>query len=144
MAVDISWAIVYAVGPWQAGRHLMARDEHVVIRSAIYACLAVTFMQFLIYGAGGLINLADPGITPSETVIIWASMNLVPVLLGLFACWDCCSCTFFPHFLVSGGFCISNDIIMKQINIKLYEESNVFHWNSGAAIAYTSLRMYFG
>ena len=121
IAVDMSWAMVYAVGPWQAGRHLMARDEHVVIRSAIYACLAVTFMQFLIYGAGGLINLADPGITPSETVIIWASMNLVPTLLGalLLAGIVAAALSSASTFLSLVGFSISNDIVNREADLTL-------------------------
>ena len=56
----MSWGFVYAVGPWQSSRHLMARDEHTVIRGAIYACFAVALMQILIYGIGGLINIANP------------------------------------------------------------------------------------
>ena len=60
--IDMSWGFVYAVGPWQSSRHLMAKDEHVVIRAAVYACLAVALMQILIYGIGGFINLANPSI----------------------------------------------------------------------------------
>ena len=82
LIVDMSWGFVYAVGPWQSSRHLMARDEHVVIRAAVYACFAVALMQVLIYGIGGLINLANPNISPSETVMIWAAKNLVPSFLG--------------------------------------------------------------
>ena len=82
VVVDIAWAFVYAVGPWQASRHLMARDEHVVLRAAILACLCVIVLQMLIYGIGGLMNLANPDITPSETVLIWAAQTLVPEMLG--------------------------------------------------------------
>ena len=60
----------------------MARDEHVVLRAAIYACFAVIALQILIYGVGGLINLYKPDISPSETVILWAARNQVPELLG--------------------------------------------------------------
>jgi sodium/pantothenate symporter len=41
VVIDIAWAFVYAVGPWQASRHLMARNEHVVLRAAILACFFV-------------------------------------------------------------------------------------------------------
>ena len=41
VVMDIAWAFVYAVGPWQASRHLMARDEHVVLRAAILAAFFV-------------------------------------------------------------------------------------------------------
>ena len=52
VVVDIAWAFVYAVGPWQASRHLMARDEHVVLRAAILASVCVIVLQMLIYGIG--------------------------------------------------------------------------------------------
>ena len=82
LIIDMCWGVVYAVSPWQASRHLMARNEHVVLRSAIYACFAVIFMQLMIYGLGGLINLYNSDITPSETVIIWAAKTQVPQVLG--------------------------------------------------------------
>ena len=47
VVVDIAWAFVYAVGPWQASRHLMARDEHVVLRAAILASFCVIALQML-------------------------------------------------------------------------------------------------
>jgi sodium/pantothenate symporter len=82
VVMDIAWALVYAVGPWQASRHLMARDEHVVLRAAILACFCVIVLQMLVYGIGGLMNLAKVDITPSETVLIWAAKTMVPEMLG--------------------------------------------------------------
>ena len=116
LAMDMSWAMVYAVGPWQAGRHLMARDEHVVIRSSIYACFAVIFMQMMIYALGGFINLARPDIAPSETVIIWAALNLVPDLLGavLLAGIMAAALSSASTFLSLVGFSISNDVIKQK------------------------------
>lgn len=58
--LDLAWGVVYAVSPWQSSRHLMARNEHVVLRAAIYTCIVVIVMQILIYGVGGLINLESP------------------------------------------------------------------------------------
>ena len=82
IVIDLAWSAVYIVGPWQAGRHLMAKNEHVVIRSAIYACICVIFLGTIIYALGGFVNLVNPNITPSETVLVWAAKNLVPELLG--------------------------------------------------------------
>ena len=47
IVIDVSWALVYMVSPWQSSRHLMARNEHVVLRAAIYACLAVALVQLV-------------------------------------------------------------------------------------------------
>ncbi len=113
VVIDMAWGIVYAVSPWQASRHLMARDEHVVLRAAIYACFAVILMQILIYGVGGLINLANPEITPSETVILWAARNLVPDILGalLIAGIMAAALSSASTFLSLVGFSVSNDLM---------------------------------
>ena len=50
--IDTSWLLVYAISPWQSSRHLMARNEHVVLRSAICACVAVAILQVAIYSMG--------------------------------------------------------------------------------------------
>ncbi len=112
LIIDLSWSIVYAVSPWQSSRHLMARDEHVVLRASIYACFAVIFMQYLIYGAGGLINLANPAIEPAETVMLWAAQHLVPEFLGalLLAGIVAAALSSASTFLSLVGFSVSNDL----------------------------------
>ena len=116
LIMDMSWGFVYAVGPWQSSRHLMARDEHVVIRAAVYACFAVALMQVLVYGIGGLINLANPEISPSETVMIWAAKNLVPSFLGamLLAGIMAAALSSASTFLSLIGFSVSNDIVVRK------------------------------
>ena len=117
VVIDVAWAFVYAVGPWQASRHLMARDEHVVLRAAILACFCVIVLQMLIYGIGGLMNLANPDITPSETVIIWAAKTLVPELLGalLLAGIVAAALSSASTFLSLVGFSIGNDVGSKPL-----------------------------
>lgn len=119
--IDMSWGFVYAVGPWQSSRHLMAKDEHVVIRAAVYACLAVALMQILIYGIGGFINLANPSISPSETVMIWAAKNLVPSLLGalLLAGIMAAGLSSASTFLSLIGFSVSNDMSSSKQKLTL-------------------------
>ncbi len=119
--IDLAWSIVYAVSPWQSSRHLMARNEHVVLRAAIYAAFAVIFMQILIYGAGGFINLAKYDIDPSETVMLWAAQNLVPPLLGalLLAGIVAAALSSASTFLSLVGFSVSNDLAGHQQPIDL-------------------------
>jgi sodium/pantothenate symporter len=121
LVIDMSWGIVYAVGPWQASRHLMAKNEHVVLRAAIYTCLIVIFMQILIYGVGGLINLTNQEITPSETVMIWAAQNQVPEILGalLLAGIVAAALSSASTFLSLVGFSVSNDIIKRKKELTL-------------------------
>ncbi|MEM9385756.1 MAG: sodium:solute symporter family protein [Pseudomonadota bacterium] len=119
--VDSAWSLVYAVGPWQASRHLMAKDEHVVLRGAIYASFAIIFLQILIYGTGGIINLANPAIEPSERVIVWASQRLVPELLGalMLAGIAAAGLSSASTFLSLVGFSLSNDIGPKRGALEL-------------------------
>lgn len=119
--MDLSWGVVYAVSPWQSSRHLMARDEHVVLRAAIYTCIIVIIMQILIYGIGGLINIANPDISPSETVMIWGAKNLVPNFLGalLLAGIMAAALSSASTFLSLVGFSVSNDIIKRKENLTL-------------------------
>ncbi len=119
--IDLAWSIVYAVSPWQSSRHLMAKNEHVVLRAAMYACFAVIFMQILIYGAGGFINLAKYDIDPSETVMLWAAQNLVPPILGalLLAGIVAAALSSASTFLSLVGFSVSNDLASHKGPIRL-------------------------
>lgn len=119
--MDMAWGVVYAVSPWQSSRHLMARDEHVVLRAAIYTCIIVILMQILIYGIGGLINIANPDIAPSETVMIWAAKNLVPEFIGalLLAGIMAAALSSASTFLSLVGFSVSNDIVKRKEQLTL-------------------------
>ena len=112
VVIDISWLAVYAVSPWQSSRHLMAKNEHVVLRAACIACLVVAILQVLIYGMGGLINLGKADIVPAESVMIWASLNLLPSFLGalMLAGITAAALSSASTFLSLIGFSASSDI----------------------------------
>jgi sodium/pantothenate symporter len=137
LVVDMSWGFVYAVGPWQSSRHLMAKDEHVVIRAAIYACIAVALLQILIYGAGGVINNVNSNISPSETVMIWAAQNLVPSAIGalLIAGIMAAALSSASTFLSLVGFSISNDIIQRKNELTLKASRIAMFVTGGAVLA---------
>ena len=119
--VDIAWSAVYIVGPWQAGRHLMAKDEHVVLRSAMYALIIVALLQIIIYGLGGIVNLVKTDITPSETVLVWAARNLVPEFLGalVLAGIMAAALSSASTFLSLVGFSASNDVVKREKPLEL-------------------------
>ena len=95
----------------------MARDEHVVLRAAILAAFCVIALQMLVYGIGGLMNLAKADITPSETVLIWAAQTMVPEMLGAFllAGIVAAALSSASTFLSLVGFSVSNDIGKKPL-----------------------------
>jgi Na+/proline symporter len=82
IVIDVSWMLVYMVSPWQSSRHQMARNEHVVLRSATIAALFVVLLQVMVYGMGAVINIANPAIIPPESATIWASLHMLPEILG--------------------------------------------------------------
>ncbi|MEO1246734.1 MAG: sodium:solute symporter family protein [Pseudomonadota bacterium] len=112
LIIDLSWLVVYAVSPWQSSRHLMAKNEHVVLRAAILACLIVALLQVLVYGMGGVINLGKTDIEPYESATIWASLNLLPPILGalMLAGITAAALSSASTFLSLVGFSASNDI----------------------------------
>ncbi len=114
--IDIAWSAVYIVGPWQAGRHLMAKDEHVILRSAMYALIIVALLQTVIYGVAGVVNLVKTDITPSETVLVWAARNLVPEFLGalVLAGIMAAALSSASTFLSLVGFSASNDVVKRE------------------------------
>jgi sodium/pantothenate symporter len=112
IVVDVSWMLVYMVSPWQSSRHLMAKNEHVVLRSAMYAALIVALMQVLVYGLGAMINLRAPDIDPPDSAMIWASLNMLPTMLGalMLAGITAAALSSASTFLSLVGFSVSNDI----------------------------------
>ncbi len=113
LTMAVAWGIVYAVSPWQSSRYLIARDEHVVLRAACIAAIFLILMELTLYAAGAVINLSDAGIEPSEEVIIFAALNLLPELLGalLLAGIMAAGLSSASTFLSLVGFSVSNDII---------------------------------
>jgi len=79
----IAWMAVLMVAPWQSSRYLMAKNEHVVIRSSIVASVSVFVIEFLMCMAGVFINKLNPGMDKPSHALIWASMNAMPTILGI-------------------------------------------------------------
>ena len=60
----------------------MARSEHVVIRSACGALIAMLLLYLVTNFAATAVNLINPDITPPESTMIWVAMNLLPTAFG--------------------------------------------------------------
>lgn len=113
LIVMVAWSFVTAVSPWQSSRYLMAKSEHVVLRSAAVAAISIAVIQAVVFAAAAIVNLSNDAITPREQVLIWASTNLLTpmvgalVLAGLVAAGLSSAST----FLSLVGFNMSHDII---------------------------------
>lgn len=79
----ITWIAVCMVGPWQSSRYLMAKNEHVVIRSSCVAAFFVALIEFFMLTVGAFILKFQPDIPSPSYAMIWAAMNLLPVGLGV-------------------------------------------------------------
>ncbi|NCF61964.1 MAG: sodium:solute symporter family protein [Gammaproteobacteria bacterium] len=81
--LGVGWGIVVAVSPWQASRFLMARNEHTVIRSAVITAGVIMALYLVLMFSGAAINLINPQIDPAQENMIWAAMNIMPLLVGV-------------------------------------------------------------
>jgi len=79
----IVWLSVCMVGPWQSSRYLMAKNEHTVIRSAFYSAFGIFVLQFLVGIAAVTVNIFNPELANASHVLIWASMNVLPKIVGV-------------------------------------------------------------
>lgn len=82
-AYGIVWMSVCMVAPWQASRYLMAKNEHSVIRSSIWAAFFVFILEFIVKCGAALLNHFSPELADQSHIIIWASTTLVPTVLGV-------------------------------------------------------------
>ncbi|WP_252108104.1 MULTISPECIES: sodium:solute symporter family protein [unclassified Halomonas] len=112
VTLGLVWAAVLAASPWQSSRYLMARNEHVVMRSAMLTAVALAVFYALMMVTGAAINLYDTSLDP-ERSMVWVALNILPtwlgvvILTGVFAA-GLSSCSTFLSII---GFSISNDIL---------------------------------
>ncbi|ELU09225.1 hypothetical protein CAPTEDRAFT_200613 [Capitella teleta] len=122
LTMGIIWLVTVAVSPWQAGRNLMARNEHVILRSSVLmALLTVIFLLYLYLMSISVIPV-NPAMAQPEKVMIWAAMELMPPLVGvaLLAGILTAGLTSACTFLSVVGFSLSSDIL----NIKFSSEKS--------------------
>ncbi|QPI64557.1 sodium:solute symporter family protein [Vreelandella venusta] len=112
LTLGLVWAAVLAASPWQSSRYLMARNEHVVMRSAMLTAVALAVFYALMMMTGAAINLYDATLDP-ERSMVWVALNVLPtwlgvvILTGVFAA-GLSSCSTFLSII---GFSLSNDIL---------------------------------
>ncbi len=116
ITLGVAWSFVTAISPWQSSRYLMARNEHVVLRSACIAAMSVPVIQAFLFAAASTVNLSNPDIEPFEKVMVWASMNLMPSFLGALVLSGIIAAALSSAttFLSLVGFNLSNDILPRR------------------------------
>lgn len=81
--LGLVWGSVVAISPWQSSRYLMAKNEHVAIRSGIWATISIFTIYLFLHISMTTVNNIKSDIAPTEKVFIWTAMNLVPTWLGV-------------------------------------------------------------
>ena len=116
--LGLAWGVVVAVSPWQASRYLMAKNEHVVIRSACGTAAAVMVLYLVLQLAGAAINLSKADIEPAQEAMIWAALNLMPTAAGtlLMAGIMAAALSSASTFLSLIGFSTSHDIVRHDMS----------------------------
>ncbi|MEK9534896.1 MAG: sodium:solute symporter family protein, partial [Halieaceae bacterium] len=87
--------------------------EHVVIRSACGALIAMLLLYLVTNFAAATVNLINPDISPPESTMIWVSMNLLPSVLGAILICGVLAAglSSASTFLSLVGFSVSHDIL---------------------------------
>lgn len=112
VTMGIIWFITVAVSPWQAGRNLMAKSEHVTFRSGAVAAICTTvFLLYVNIMSISVINL-NPNMEDPQRVLIWAAFNVMPKLVGtlLLAGIMAAGLSSASTFLSVVGFSVTSDI----------------------------------
>ncbi|WP_339199921.1 sodium:solute symporter family protein [Aeribacillus sp. FSL k6-2211] len=124
--LGLVWSAVIAISPWQSSRYLMAKNEHVAIRSGVWATISIITIYLFLHISISTITTVNPDIKPAEKVFIWSAMNMVPTWLGVIiisgimaaALSSCAS------FLQLIGSSVTRDI-MEQSRNKTYSDKQL-------------------
>ena len=112
----IVWAIVVMVSPWQTSRYLMAKNEHTVMRSSIWASMGVATVTIALYFTAAFIYKINPDLSDSSRAMIWAAMNAMPTVVGVILLTGILSAgiSSASTFLSLVGASLTNDIFSRK------------------------------
>lgn len=116
LAYGISWAGVAFCGPWQCSRNIMAKNEHTVIRSAVWVILGCFGINYLVQLGAVFMHVFDIGDTEPTQVWLWASETILPTVIGVILITGIIAAAVSSAitFLSLIGASISNDIFRIQ------------------------------
>ena len=112
LTYGLVWALVVSVSPWQTSRYLMARYEHVVMRSSIWSSMGVMVVTIALYFTAAFVRNIN-GSLPGNQALIWAAMNVLPPVIGIVMLTgiSAAGISSASTFLSLVGFSLVNDIM---------------------------------
>lgn len=113
LTLGLVWATVVAISPWQSSRYLMAKNEHVCLRSGFVAMGAIGLLYVFLTFGGFAINLYKPDIDPSELAFIWTAQHVLPPVLGVLVVTGIVAAglSSAAAFLALIGFSVAHDVL---------------------------------
>lgn len=104
------------VSPWQTSRYLMAKNEHTVVRSSIWASIGVCTVTMALYFSAAFVYKINPNLEDASTNLIWAAMNVMPVFIGVLLLTGILSAgiSSASTFLSLIGSSLTNDLLPKR------------------------------
>ena len=108
----IVWALVVAISPWQTSRYLMAKDEHVVLRSSVWSSMGVMVVTIALYFSAAFVRNIN-GCLPGSEAMIWAATHVLPPVIGMLLLIgiSAAGISSASTFLSLIGFSVVNDIL---------------------------------
>lgn len=83
----VVWGIVVATSPWQSSRYLMAKNEHVVLRSGIISAVTILFFYICLTCVGLGLLAVDANLADEQQLLLTAlgqtQEKVFPVVLGV-------------------------------------------------------------
>ncbi|WP_158736400.1 sodium:solute symporter [Alteribacillus sp. YIM 98480] len=121
------WALFMAAAPWLATRVLPAKNDFVVMKSAIWSILLATMMVTILYLGVFAVRVLNPAIDPPDGVLIWMAQTLVnPVvggigIAGIMAAILSTTSTIF----IFAGFALSRDLYERMSKRELSDKEKI-------------------
>lgn len=111
----VVWAVVVMVSPWQTSRYLMAKNEHTVMRSSVWASMGVVTVTTALYFCAAFVYHINPDLSDNSKAMLWAAMNCMPTIIGVVMITGILSAgiSSASTFLSLIGSSLTNDIITK-------------------------------
>jgi len=98
----------------------MAKDEHTVMRSSVFASMGVVVVTTLLYFSAAFIYKINPNLESASTNLIWAAMNVMPMIVGVIMLTGILSAgiSSASTFLSLIGTSLTNDIMKQKDDMK--------------------------
>jgi len=130
------WILFFACIPALVSRVFPAKNDFVILKTAIIGVFFAPFMQLTVFLAAGALKYLDPNITPTDNAMVIGFMEYTPAAvggLGLAALMASIMSTASTLFVLV-GFALSRDLYERLFEKQLNEKESLFAARIGQVI----------